>query len=137
MSDTVRGSCLCGAVAYSVTLPFRSFQYCHCSRCRKASGSAHGANLFVPAGQFAWTQGEDRIRRFELPTAQWFCTTRCDACGSSLPWITRTGEAVIVPAGSLDEDPELRPKRNVWFASGASWYLHASELQTFDEGVPR
>ena len=131
MSDSVRGSCLCGAVVFQVELPFRTFQYCHCSRCRKATGSAFGANLFVPAEQFTWEQGEELVRRFELPTAKWFCTTFCATCGSSLPWVTRTGKAVIVPGGSLDDDPQARPKRNIHFDSGAAWYLHAADLETF------
>jgi hypothetical protein len=137
MSESVRGSCLCGAVTYRVTLPFRTFMYCHCSRCRKTSGSAYMAHLFTSPEQFAWEQGEEQVRRFELPTAQWFCTTFCTTCGSSLPWLTRNGKAVIVPAGALDEDPELQPKRNIYFGSRPAWYLHAGELETFETTPPR
>ncbi len=39
----VRGSCLCGAVRYEAHLPFTKFVNRHCSRCRKASGSAFAA----------------------------------------------------------------------------------------------
>ena len=42
------GSCLCGRVAYSIAAgPALGIYYCHCSRCRKARGAAHGANVFV------------------------------------------------------------------------------------------
>ncbi len=61
------GSCVCGAVAFRIEGPFRGFQYCHCSRCRKKTGSSHVANIFVPVGQFHWERGEDKVRRFELP----------------------------------------------------------------------
>ena len=44
----MKGSCLCGGVVYEIDPPFKIFQYCHCSRCRKFTGSAHAANLFVP-----------------------------------------------------------------------------------------
>ena len=43
-SDTITGTCLCGQIKFEVTPPFAGFRYCHCSRCRKASGSAHAAN---------------------------------------------------------------------------------------------
>ena len=51
MSDEVlTGSCLCGAVSYEVRGPFTRFGHCHCSRCRKASGSAHSTALYaIPA----------------------------------------------------------------------------------------
>jgi hypothetical protein len=46
MTQTVTGSCLCGAVSFEVSGAFDSFFLCHCSRCRKDTGSAHAANLF-------------------------------------------------------------------------------------------
>jgi hypothetical protein len=59
MSDqTTKGSCLCGSVHYEFTGNMGIFQYCHCSRCRKVTGSAHAANLFVAPEQFHWVQGE-------------------------------------------------------------------------------
>ena len=54
----VRGSCLCRAVGYEARLPFAKFVNCHCSRCRKASGSAFAANAYVLPDAFRWTRGE-------------------------------------------------------------------------------
>ena len=40
MSDEIAsGRCLCGAVAYTISGNMGIFQYCHCSRCRKSTGS--------------------------------------------------------------------------------------------------
>ena len=61
-----KGSCVCGAVEYDITQPYRFFQYCHCSRCRKRSGSAHAANIAVLVDQFAWVCGEEHVKRYEL-----------------------------------------------------------------------
>ena len=132
---TIRGSCLCGAAAFAIETgdtPFAAFQYCHCSRCRKKSGSAHCANIFVATEQFRWERGEDHVRRFELPGARGFCSGFCTRCGSAMPWLGKTGKRFIVPAGALDDDPGERPRRNVHFASRAAWYVAASELPTFD-----
>ena len=136
--ETVAGSCVCGAVRYTIE-PQESlgFQYCHCSRCRKASGSAHAANLFVATANLTWTSGEEHVKRFELPDAKYWCSSFCDICGSSLPWLSRTGKAYIVPVGTLDGDPGVKPTRNVYVDSGAPWYVHASELESFAEGPPR
>jgi hypothetical protein len=138
MSEPVfRGTCVCGGVRYAISPPFLAFQYCHCSRCRKASGAAHAANLFVPVDQLQWEAGEELVRRYELPEAKYWSHCFCDTCGSAVPWKSRTGRAYIVPAGTLDDDPGIRPTRNIYWASRAQWYLHASELEMFEEGPPK
>lgn len=133
----IHGSCVCGEVRYHIRGPFLAFQYCHCSRCRKASGSAFAPNLFVRADQFGWDQGEARVRRYDKPDAKYWSHCFCDTCGSAVPWLSRTGKAYIVPAGTLDEDPGMAPLRNVHFASRAAWLPHSSELETCEEGPPR
>ena len=59
------------------------------------------------------------------------------AAGSALPWTTKNGRWVVVPAGSLDVDPGARPERNIFWDSRAPWYTHAAELPTFAEVPPR
>ncbi|HEV7286358.1 MAG TPA: GFA family protein, partial [Kaistia sp.] len=62
-----RGSCLCGRATYEIHGDFQSFFLCHCSRCRKDSGSAHGANLFSTEARLEWLSGQDRVKTFRLP----------------------------------------------------------------------
>jgi hypothetical protein len=119
----VHGSCLCGVVAFEVRLPFVRFVNCHCSRCRKATGSAYAANAVVQPDAFRWTRGADRVVRYDLPQARSFATTFCGACGSPLPHLTRSGREVIVPAGSLDEDPGVAPSANAHWDSRAPWMV--------------
>ncbi len=127
------GSCVCGAVAFEMRPPYRFFQYCHCSRCRKRSGSIHAANIALPAEQLTFVRGAEHVRRFELPTTAGWSSAFCDLCGSGLPWKTRNGEAWIVPSGALDDDPIERPTRNVHVASGAAWEIAAATLPSFDD----
>ena len=131
-----KGTCVCGAVEFEITPPYRFFQYCHCSRCRKRSGSIHAANIAVLAEQFAWVRGEEHVKRFEHPAAKSWSNCFCDVCGSGLPWKTRNQKAFIVPAGGLDEDPGARPTRNIWYGSRAMWHVDASTLEHFDEEPP-
>lgn len=133
MSDEAcEGSCVCGAVAYIVEGPYLAFQYCHCTRCRKASGASHAANLLVKTAQLDWVRGEGTVQRYELPDAKYWSHCFCATCGSAVPWLSRTGKAYIVPAGGLDGDPGSRPTRNIYWESRADWYVHAHELDTFD-----
>ncbi len=133
----MKGSCLCGTVTYEIDPPFRTFQYCHCSRCRKVSGSAYAPNIFVPPEQFRWLSGEQQLGRFEHPTAKYFASSFCKNCGSSLPWVVKGGMNVVVPAGTLDEDPGIRPKRRIFWESRAPWYQELCDLAKYDQFPPR
>ena len=117
----MKGSCGCGEVSYEIAPPFKVFQYCHCSRCRKFTGSAFAPNIFVPPPQFRWLKGENMVGRYEHPDAKYFATCFCKKCGSSLPWAVKGGVNIVVPAGTLDEDPEILPMQNVFWGSKASW----------------
>ena len=120
MSQAARGSCVCGAVAFRIEGPYRLFQYCYCSRCRKRTGSSNVAAMFVPVGQFAWERGEAKVKRFELPSAKYWSTAFCVECGSAMPWLTKNGKTMVVGAGALDDDPGVRPTAGVFFGSPAS-----------------
>jgi len=133
MRKTINGSCLCNAITYRFSGPELVFQYCHCSRCRKFSGSAHSANIIVRPNQFEWLSGEDLIGRFELPEAKYFATCFCTRCGSSLPWLTRNNSAVVIPAGTLDEDPGIKPAHNIFWHDRAPWREEVQDLAQFDE----
>jgi hypothetical protein len=129
----VTGSCLCGSVCYEAEGPFKTFQYCHCQRCRKVTGSAHAANIFVPPERFRFTKNSELVGRFEEPNAKYFATSFCKQCGSSLPWHVQGGVNVVIPAGSLDDDPGIRPMQNIFWDSRAPWYDDVCELKKFSE----
>ena len=119
MDETTRGSCLCGAVRFSVEGSFDAFYLCHCARCRKDSGSAHAANLFSGTARLHWLEGETDVRHFTLPGtshARAFCAT----CGSALP--RQLGpQMLMVPAGSLDDAPVLGPMAHICCDDRAGW----------------
>lgn len=129
MSDyTKSGSCLCGEVSYELSGNIGIFQYCHCSRCRKFTGSAFASNIFVKPDQFRWSKGEETVGQYSPPEAKHFATAFCKHCGSSLPWHAKSGKVVVIPAGTLDQDPELRPSQNIFCASRAEWYIAPDSL---------
>jgi hypothetical protein len=133
----IKGSCLCGAVRYVLKDHLGIFQYCHCSRCRKFTGGAFAASLFVGPDDFEWLRGADQVGRYEIEQAAHYATQFCKKCGSSLPWLTKSGRAVVVPAGGLDDDPGIRPTQNLYTASGACWYESPGDLPGYEEMPPR
>src|SRR3954453_3394395 len=97
----VRGSFLCRAVGYEAHLPFAKFVNCHCSRCRKASGSAFAANAYELPDAFRGTRGESVVVRYDSPEARSFATSLCGNWASPVPHSTRSGREIIIPVGSL------------------------------------
>lgn len=128
----VSGSCLCGAVIFEVQSAFDHFFLCHCTRCQKASGSAHAANLFGPGGTLTWLSGEDRVTQFVLPGTR-HTRAFCATCGAPVP--NRNGGLLVVPAGSLDTLVPLKPQAHICAQSRAEWDADLSNLLTLD-GLP-
>jgi hypothetical protein len=87
----------------------------------------------VDPKHFSWSRGEKYVGRFELETANEFATSFCKKCGSSLPWLSKSGKMIVIPAGTLDDDPGFRPTQNIFCESRAVWYKEPSSLLEHDE----
>ncbi len=133
--EAIRGGCLCGAVSYEIPRPVAGpIVFCHCSRCRRARAAAHNANLFVELDRFRWLRGEDRVQAFKVPDAERFTQAFCRECGSPVPNVGAL--RVVVPAGSLDDDPGVRPGLHIFVASKAPWFEIADDLPRYDAYPP-
>jgi hypothetical protein len=117
----VRGSCLCGDVAFEIHEPATLARFCHCSRCRKARAAAHAANLFVPASGLRFTRGAARLVSYKIPEALRFTQCFCERCGGKLPRVDPERQLAVVPMGALDDDPGIRPSAHIFVGSKAAW----------------
>ncbi len=130
------GSCLCGAVAFEVTDEPMLMQSCHCERCRRARGAAHGTNIFYKAEQFRWTRGSELVGEYKLPEARFHTVAFCRECGSALPKISAERGIAIIPAGTLDTDAPMRPQRHIFTNYKATWFQITDSIPQFPEGPP-
>lgn len=130
---TLRGSCLCGAVKYEVSGEPTRFLHCHCSRCRKATGTGHASNLFLQPGALKWISGEEHVRSFKLPEAKRFTNSFCASCGSRLPRQAAGTDIVMIPAGTLDDEPPVAPQARIFQGSRAGWSCGDDRLPAFEE----
>ncbi|MBL8200888.1 MAG: GFA family protein [Chromatiales bacterium] len=127
------GSCACGKVAFEYSgAPLRMLN-CHCSRCRRGRSAAHTTNIFVPLDRFRFTRGEDLVRDFRLPGARFFGVAFCTACGSDVARKSVERQAAVIPAGSLDSDPGMRPTAHIYVGSKAAWFDITDALPQFAE----
>lgn len=119
--STLKGSCLCGVVKYEVTGEPSRFYHCHCSRCRKVTGTGHASNMFLQPAALKWRSGEEQVRTFKVPEAQRFANNFCATCGSRLPRQANDSDVVMIPAGSLDDAAPIHPQARIFSDSRASW----------------
>ncbi|SEC70438.1 MULTISPECIES: GFA family protein [unclassified Beijerinckia] len=129
------GSCLCGAIKYAVNGELGDAVYCHCSRCRKASGSAFAANSAIADTSFKIVSGNERLKTFS--TSEGVHRTFCSACGSpimsrrdSLPGVLR------LRLGTLDRATR-GPMAHIFVGSKADWYEIRDSLPQYVERTPR
>lgn len=130
------GQCLCGAISYELSEPPVWAHACHCSRCRKTTGTAFAANLFFPIDALRYTRGEELVQRFKVPEAERFTTWFCSKCGSTLPFRNPARGLAGVPMGSLSDDPGFGLRAHIWCESKAPWFEIEGELPQHAEALP-
>ena len=132
MSEPIQGACLCGRVRFQITGPFEEFHLCHCSQCRRATGSAHAANIFSTQDRIEWLAGEDLVKRYTPEQPDVISKRFCTHCGSPVPYTSLASGRLIIPAGSLSQAPGITPDDNIFWADRADWYDAGVEAQHVD-----
>ena len=124
------GRCMCGAVQISTSAPFLGALYCHCKRCQRRSGTARSITGLCPAGAFAVTAGEDKVRIWD-PGDGWR-KAFCAECGSHTHTISPDDPTLVaIRLGCLDQDPGIRPQAHQFVA-------YASPLEPLpNDDLPR
>lgn len=127
MTKFLTGSCCCGDVEFTMKDDFQHFFFCHCEQCRKLTGCAHAANLFTTPDNIHWVKGEAKIKRYNHPTRS-FSQAFCENCGSGLPHITQSGDALLVPAGILNEEPSKALDAQIFCVEETRWYKNGLDV---------
>jgi len=132
----LRGSCLCDAVAYEIQARLKAFYFCHCSQCRKLSGSAHAANILADPAAINWLRGEQSLKRYDAADGRSFTHVFCRHCGSGLPFHNVSGTTLLIPAGTLDTEPGISVDKNIFWDESPGWYesgLTADRCRAFPD----
>jgi len=127
----MKGKCLCGAVEFELGGEIPNLYQCHCSLCRKVTGSSANAAFRIGANQFHWTRGEQQISEYVTDTG--FKSHFCGVCGSPLPNLTRDDSAYWVPVGLLEDSAEIELVAHLFVGSRAAWDIVADGVRQFDE----
>jgi len=130
----IEGRCLCGAVRYEIEGRISRIRLCHCSKCRRHTGSAFHASAVCRKEQLRWLSGEDKIREYEdTPT---YKVRFCGTCGSPVPSYLEEHDMVFLHVGALEDDPGSRLSHHIFVGSKAPWYAILDDLPAHEEHVP-
>ena len=128
-SRTLRGKCYCSAVCYAVADEFLYAMNCHCSDCRRTTGSAFKPFAGIERDKLVVTEGQDKLQIFGKPNLN---NTHCRLCGSLLYSVVGDGAFVHVAMGTLVDDPTIRPTKHIFVGSKAPWFAITDDLPQFE-----
>lgn len=126
------GSCLCGAVRYELNGKMGDIVQCHCSKCRKANGTAYAVNAPIAKADFKLTAGEDVLKKYASSAGTQRCF--CGNCGSPIISIKAdTPEFYRLRLGTLDTPITQSPVCHIFTAYKAEWEHIADDLPQYAE----
>lgn len=129
-----RGACLCGAVRFEIDGPIHDIVYCHCSRCRRAQGSAFAANGNVDAEVFTFRSGEELLTAYESEPGNY--KYFCSRCGS--PVMNKNDakpQWVRIRLGTIEDPIAERPGAHIFVGSKANWEQICDDLPQYEAYV--
>ena len=114
------GECNCSAIGFEISAVLSDVFVCHCSICRRATGSNGIAVVVVDNADFRWLRGEEHVTSWKMPEADWQIWF-CRICGSPVPGLNDESR-MFVPAGLItDGGDSLKVKHHIWVNSKAVW----------------
>jgi len=126
------GSCLCGAIKFTISGKIKNIVYCHCSLCRKAQGSAFATNGNVEVKNFNFLSGQDNLTTYQSSETQkkLFCKT----CGSPImSKNTQAPDMVRIRLGTIESDINEYPEAHIFVASKANREEIFDKIPQYDE----
>ena len=128
-SGVLRGACYCRAARYEVADAFRYAAMCHCSNCRRTTGSAFKPFAGIEREKLKLVAGEGALIVVGEANGN---DTHCGRCGSLLYSVVREGAFVHVAMGTLIDDPAIRPSHHIFVGSKAPWFEIADDLPQYE-----
>ncbi len=122
MPDPLSGSCLCGKIRFSISVPVTELRACHCVSCQKASGGAGTVNAAIPSSAFRITQGTPKRYSAVADSGRLLHRYFCGDCGSPIySQRDATPENVAVRAGAFDDAGDQKIGFHIWTKSARPW----------------
>lgn len=115
----MRCGCLCGQAEFEIVGEIPNLYQCHCSLCRKQSGSTSNTATIIESKNFRWLTGQENISSWVKDNG--FRSDFCSKCGAPVPNPLGNAPYYWVPAGLLSEKVKSTIVAHLHVGSKASW----------------
>ena len=137
MPAPYEGGCICGAVRYRLTSEPLTFYACHCTNCRRYTGTAFGLSMPVLKSAVELLRGEPAAYDVALDEGRRSRGAFCAACVTRL-WNepARAPELLVLRPGTLDDIARFHPVAHIWTRSALPWVVIPEEALRFGQQPP-
>ena len=127
------GGCQCGAIRYRLIGEPVWLTICHCSECKRQSGSAFGMSLRMRWIDVEMLKGQPKTWTRSADSGRPVTCAFCETCGTRLWHQPAAAEFVHIKPGALDDFAWLSPAYESYVERRASW-LHLDGIRLSWEG---
>ncbi len=119
-AQRVSGSCLCGAVPFTVELPSLFCAHCHCTMCQRNHGAAYVTWFGAARERLSVDAGNELLTRYA--SSEHGSRTFCSRCGSSLFCENdHHPERVDIPLANMQGPIDRPPQMHTFFDDRPAW----------------
>ncbi len=133
----LRGGCPCSAVRYALTRRPMTVHCCHCTSCKRETGSAFVLNAIIEREAITLEQGEIAVTTWPTESGRPHDIHRCAAC-SGVVWSDygRRRTMVFLRVCTLDEPARLPPDVHIFTRSKLPWVTLPPDRPAYEEFYP-
>lgn len=133
--DTFEGGCACRAVRYRLLSAPLIVHACHCTECRRLTGTAFAVNALIETGRLEILAGEAAPVPVPGASGKPQSVFRCPGCQVAL-WSHYPGggtKLAFVRVGTLDEPERLPPDIHIYTSTKLPWFQLPDGARTVPE----
>ena len=132
------GGCLCEQVRYEYAGLIGPSSYCHCSDCRRVTGSAFNVGVRITRAQFTLTAGQLKTFAKYADSGNELTRHFCPDCGSPIyTSAPRHLGFIYLKAGTVDDPTLIEPSAESWVTSKVTWADIDNDLPGHPRGNTR
>lgn len=132
----MQGRCLCGNIRYRLDAAPRMTLACHCTDCQRQTGSAFSHFTLMKREKFHL---DGKPKQYVTVGESGRKVTRhfCSDCGSPVfSELEKAPGIVVIPVGTLEDNPGLTPSRHSWVKHKQPWLTLEGAAELFEEEMP-
>jgi hypothetical protein len=129
----VDGHCHCGLITFEAEVDADALTICHCTDCRRLSGSAFRTTIRATAGNFSLLSGSPKTYVKTAESGNKRVQAFCGNCGTPIYACSPDNpQSYSIRAGTITQLEAFRPHQQIWRRSALSWVDTIADMPATD-----